>query len=156
KVAADLGCGIGPLLPLLARRFLRVLAVDFAIGMLHRARARCAGLRKVEFHHLGLTDLSSLTGQVDVACAVNSLVMPRVEQIEQALLEIRKILRPGGQLLAIVPAIDSVHYHNMLLVDRARHSGMPEDMARRNAEEHGEHRLYDFAFSDFRYLQLEQ
>src|SRR5947209_15494610 len=58
KTAADLGCGIGPLLPRLARRFARVHAVDFAPGMLERARQRCGGLGNVEFHQRGLTDLS--------------------------------------------------------------------------------------------------
>src|SRR5262249_48832378 len=49
KTVADLGCGIGPLLPRLAEQFRRVVAVDFAPGMLARARARCGGYRNVEF-----------------------------------------------------------------------------------------------------------
>ena len=40
KVVADLGCGIGPLLPFLSRQYRTVYAVDFAAGMLERARAR--------------------------------------------------------------------------------------------------------------------
>jgi hypothetical protein len=36
KVAADLGCGIGPLLPTLAPLFRHVHAVDLAPGMLDR------------------------------------------------------------------------------------------------------------------------
>src|SRR5207248_116563 len=87
--AADLGCGIGPLLPLLARRFARVLAVDFAPGMLERARERCRGLANVEFVQRDLTDLSGLAGQVDVAVAVNSLVLPGLARLEQALQGIR-------------------------------------------------------------------
>jgi len=153
---ADLGCGIGPLLPILGERFGRVIAVDFATGMLDRARTRCEGLSNIEFLQCGLTDLSDLRGQVDVACAVNSLVMRDVTVIERVLEQIRSILRPGGVFLGIVPAMDAVHYQTMLLLDRARQTGMPEEMARYNAAEHGEHRLYDFAFGDFRYLQLEQ
>src|SRR5438309_2346451 len=56
-VVADLGCGIGPLLPDLARQFRNVHAVDFAEGMLGRARERCADLKNVTFHHRALTDL---------------------------------------------------------------------------------------------------
>ena len=42
--AADLGCGVGPLLPTLAKHFRRVIAVDFAEGMLKRARENCDGI----------------------------------------------------------------------------------------------------------------
>src|SRR5262249_45531600 len=53
-VVADLGCGIGPLLPLLAELFRTVYAVDFAEGMLERARQRCADLKNVTFLQRGL------------------------------------------------------------------------------------------------------
>jgi SAM-dependent methyltransferase len=156
KTAADLGCGIGPLLPDLARLFGRVIAVDFASGMLARARQHSAGLANVEFHQRSLTDLKSLEGPVDVAVAVNSLVMPSLVDLEVALEEIHAILRPGGCFLGIVPAMDAVHYFTMLLVDRARQIGMPLDKARQNAAHHAEHEYYDFAFGGFRYKGLDQ
>jgi SAM-dependent methyltransferase len=156
RVAADLGCGIGPLLPLLARRFHRVFAVDFAPAMLDRARQRCAGLANVEFLQTSLLDLAALAGRIDVAVAVNSLIQPEVTTIERVLSAIRATLRPGGLFLGIVPAMDAVHYHTMLLVDRARQTGMPEDKARENAARHAEHQLYDFAFGGFSYLGLQQ
>src|SRR5262245_26892648 len=99
RVAADLGCGIGPLLPTLAERFRHVHAIDFAPGMLRRARERCAGLANVEFHERRLTDLGHLAGQIDVAVAVNSLVQPTVTEIEVVLAQVRDTLRPGGLFL---------------------------------------------------------
>ena len=154
--AADLGCGVGPLLPLLAQRFQHVHAVDFADGMLARARERCAGLGNVEFLRCALTDLAPLAGRVDVAVAVNSLVLPDVGDLDRALGQIHADLRPGGHLLGIVPAMDAVHYFTMLLVDRARQAGMPTAQARKNAAHHAEHALYDFAFGEFRYRGIEQ
>jgi SAM-dependent methyltransferase len=155
RVAADLGCGIGPLLPFLAGRFERVIAVDFAEGMLKRARERCRGLANVEFVRRSLTDLG-LAGKVDVAVSVNSLVMPDLDDLEKALAQLRASLRPGGVLVGIVPAMDAVHYYTMLLVDRARQRGLPVRQARKNAATHAEHELYDFAFGQFRYRGLEQ
>jgi SAM-dependent methyltransferase len=156
KTVADLGCGIGPLLPFLAERFGRVVAVDFADGMLRRARERCRGHANVEFLERPLTDLTPLVGQLDVAVAVNSLVMPEIGQIEAALGAIHAALKPKGLLLGIVPSIDSVHYMTMLLVDRARQAGMPEAKARQNAAQHAEHELFDFAFGDFRMRGIRQ
>src|SRR5579871_1753771 len=57
KVVADLGCGIGPLLPLLAEHYRTVYAVDFAPGMLARAREAAAGHANVTFVRAGLTEL---------------------------------------------------------------------------------------------------
>src|SRR5947209_1137685 len=56
KMAADLGCGIGPLLPALSKHFQHVYAVDFAEGMLKRAREKCAALSNIEFVERPLTD----------------------------------------------------------------------------------------------------
>jgi SAM-dependent methyltransferase len=154
--AADLGCGIGPLLPRLAARFKRVVAVDFAAGMLQRAKERCTRLTNVAFEQRPLTDLTPLHGAIDVAVAVNSLVLPDLGELEAALAQARACLRPGGHFLGVVPAIDAVQYHTMLLVDRARRTGMPDHAARANAAQHAEHSLYDFAFGGFRYLGLVQ
>src|SRR5947209_7838759 len=156
RVAADLGCGVGPLLPFLARNFGRVLAIDFAEGMLARARESCKGLTNIQFFRRSLTDLADLDGQVDVATAVNSLVMPDPGDVERTLEVIHAALKPGGHLVGIVPAMDAVHYFTMLLVDRARRTGMPVAKARQNAAQHAEHHLYDFAFGGFRYKGLDQ
>lgn len=154
--AADLGCGIGPLLPWLSQRFARVHAVDFAPAMLDRARRRCSALGNVYFHLLPLDALAPLRGQLDLAVAVNSLVLPDLNRLEAALAEIHACLRPGGHFLGIVPAIDAVHYHTALLEGLARRAGLSPEEARRDAAEHGEHSLYDFAFGRFEYLGIQQ
>lgn len=156
KTAADLGCGIGPLVPTLAGQFRHVYAVDFAPGMLERARQHCQGLRNVEFLQRPLTDLTPLAGRIDVAVAVNSLVMPAIPDLEKSLHQIRAALRPGGVFLGIVPAMDAVHYYTMLLLDRALASGKPLEAARKNAAYLAEHEFYDFAFGQFSYQGLEQ
>lgn len=156
KTVADLGCGIGPLLPFLAKRFQHIIAIDFAEGMLARARERCQGVKNVAFVRSSLMDLSAAEERVDAAAAVNSLVMPDLDDLQRSLAEAQRILKPGGTFLGIVPAIDSIHYLTMLLLDRARQTGMPQSAARKNAALHGEHELFDFAFGEFRYRGLVQ
>ena len=155
STVADLGCGIGPLLPFLAEHFRSVLAIDFAEGMLRRARERCQGLANITFLQRTLMDLTGC-GPVDIAVAVNSLVLPDLVEMQQGLGAIHGLLRPGGTFVGIVPAMDAVHYLTMLLLDRARRSGMPQAAARKNAAAHVEHELYDFAFSEFRFRGLVQ
>jgi SAM-dependent methyltransferase len=156
RVVADFGCGIGPLLPFLARHFKTVYAVDFAEGMLERARARVKNCAIVRFHQASFLDLHAFPEPVDVAVAVNSLVLPNPDDLEKALCEIGRCLKPGGVFLGILPAMDAVHYGTMLLIDRALKAGKPIDVARKNAQHHCEHEYYDFAFGQFRFHGLEQ
>ncbi len=154
--AADFGCGLGPLLPFLAERFQAVWGVDFAPEMIAQARQRCASLPNVRFLEQPFGDLSPLYGQIDVATSVNSLVLPDVRQLDEALVQIRRCLRPGGKLFGIVPSLDGVHYHTMLLLDRALRSGKPLDAARMNAASLAEHGSYCFAFGRFHFQGIEQ
>jgi SAM-dependent methyltransferase len=156
RTVADLGCGIGPLLPFLAEQFQEVIAVDFAEGMLARARERCRSLANLTFLQRDLSDLAPLAGRLDVAVAVNSLVMPEIPTIEKSLRQIRASLKPGGVFLAILPAMDAVHYYTMLLLDRALSQGKTLDAARKNAAHFGDHEYFDFAFGQFNYKGIEQ
>jgi SAM-dependent methyltransferase len=155
-VVADFGCGIGPLLPLLSRHFQTVYAVDFAEGMLERARKRAAECANVRFVQSSFTNLQAVPAPLDVAIAVNSLVLPNPADMEQALREIAGRLKNKGYFVGILPAMDAVHYYTMLLVDRARAAGKPVPVARQNAARHCEHECYDFAFGQFRFRGLDQ
>ncbi len=158
KTAADLGCGTGPLLPHLAGRFGRVIALDFAPGMIERARGRLTpeAAGRVTFVKRPMHELDDLAGQIDVAVAVNSLVMPDVRLIDRTLKGIRNSLKPGGQLLGVVPSIDAIVYHTMLLVDRALERGLTPSEAERLAAVQAERRYYDFLFGRFRFQGLHQ
>lgn len=158
KTAADLGCGAGPLIEPLLERFRRVIALDFATGMIERARQRVpeADRGRVEFLHRPMDDLDDLAGKLDVAVAINSLVMPDVRLIQRTLEAVRLSLRPGGVFLGIAPSIDAIQYHTLLLHDQALDHGMDPADAERFAAYHAEHRYYDFAFGRFKFRGLRQ
>jgi SAM-dependent methyltransferase len=158
KTVADLGCGTGPLLPYLAERFGRVIALDFAPGMLKLAAARLnpEAAARVTFVERPMHDLDDLAGQLDVAVAVNSLVMPDVRVIDQTLMSIRATLKPGGRFMGVVPSIDTIAYQLMLLLDQSLDHGQKPKEAKRLASLYTERRLYDFAFGEFRFEGLRQ
>ena len=157
KTAADLGCGIGPLLPLLSRRFAKVFALDFAPGMIARAKERLGDdVTNVTFLKRPMHELEDLENTLDVAVAVNSLVMPDVRVIDQTLQAIRRTLRPDGVFIGAVPAIDALHYQTMLLMDQALDRGDDPEAAERHAAVHCEHHYYDFVFGRFNFQGLRQ
>ncbi|WP_422928326.1 class I SAM-dependent methyltransferase [Singulisphaera sp. PoT] len=155
---ADLGCGTGPLLPRLVGRFGQVVALDFAPDMIACARDRLgpANAKKVTFETRPMHDLDGYAGQFDVAIAINSLVMPDVRVIDQTLKAIHGSLRPGGLFMGVVPSIDAIHYHTMLLMDQALDRGLSPEEAERTAAFHAEHQYYEFAFGRFKFLGLRQ
>jgi len=157
KTVADLGCGTGPLLPRLVGRFGRVIALDFAPAMIRHARERLGpDAERVTFETRAMHDLDDLAGQLDVAVAINSLVMPDVRLIDRTLRAIRASLRPGGVFLGVVPSMDAIHYHTMLLMDQALDRGLEPEEAERSAAFQAEHANYDFAFGRFQFLGLRQ
>jgi SAM-dependent methyltransferase len=158
KTVADLGCGTGPLLPFLAQRFHRVIAVDFAPAMLKLAAGRLdpEAQARVTFLKRPMHELDDLAGQLDVAVAVNSLVMPDVRLIDRSLQSIRVSLKPGGLFLGVVPSIDTIYYHLLLLTDQGLDQGVEPREAKLLAALHTERNHYDFAFGEFHFDGLRQ
>ncbi len=157
KTVADLGCGLGPLLPYLLGRFGSVVALDFAPEMIERSKKRL-GRRasKVKFLNRPMHELDDLRGTLDVAIAVNSVVMPDVRVIDKTLAAIHASLKPDGVFLGVVPSMDAIHYHTMLLMDQSLDGGATPEEAERFAAFHGEHVYYEFAFGRFSFQGLKQ
>ena len=100
--------------------------------------------------------LDEFAGQLDVAVAVNSLVMPDVRLIDRTLRSIRASLKPGGLFLGVVPSIDTICYHLLLLMDQGLDQGLEPTEAKRIAALQTERRHYDFAFGESHFDGLRQ
>ncbi len=100
EVALELGPGDGWLLPELAHRCRKVVAIDSSAEMLEQARQRCAsvGLANVELLHGDSTQARTLAGTVDVAVA--NMVLHHTASPAAVLSDLAVALRPGGLLLA--------------------------------------------------------
>ena len=142
----------------LAERFASVIALDFAPGMLKCARERLdrRAAARVTFLERRMHELDDFAGKLDVAVAVNSLVMPDVRLIDQTLISIRKCLKPDGVFMGVVPSIDAIYYHMMLLIDQSLDQAFPLVEAEKFAALHVERRHYDFAYGRFQYEGLRQ
>ncbi len=155
---ADLGCGTGPLLPHLVDRFGDVIALDFAEGMIDACRKRLGPKRsaKVRFLNRAMHELEDLAGSLDIAAAVNSLVMPDPRVVDATLRKIFESLKPGGQFLGVVPSVDAIHHHTLMLWDAYLDQGYSLEESQRLVATHMEHALYDFAFGKFEFGAIRQ
>ncbi len=96
---ADIGCGTGNAAELLAPHVKRVIAVDQSGPMLEAAKKRLARFANVEFADGPVEALPLGDSSVDAAVAV--LVLHHVREVDDALREMFRVVRPGGRVLLI-------------------------------------------------------
>lgn len=100
--ALDIGCGPGLTTEALARAVGpqgSVLGIDIAAPMLAIARQHCAPLAQATFEQADVTRLPCDDAAFDVALA--SQVYEYVEQVDQALRELARVIRPGGRAVLV-------------------------------------------------------
>jgi SAM-dependent methyltransferase len=95
RTALDVGCGRGDLLAALSPHFAEVLGTDVDDAMRRQSADRCAGLPNVS-----VTDdqLSDVRGELDLVTMV--AVLHHLD-VSAALLDVRRLLAPGGRFLAV-------------------------------------------------------
>jgi ubiquinone/menaquinone biosynthesis C-methylase UbiE len=95
----DLGCGTGQLTETIAPHVHRVIAVDASSDMLEAARNRLADLSNVEVKAGELEALPIRGGELDAAML--SLVLHYSPDPARALVEVARVLQPGGRVLVV-------------------------------------------------------
>ena len=114
KSVADLGCGLGELLPLLSSSFKKVTALDFSKEMILSASSKNKNLKNVNYvidQISNLTDLETF----DVIMSINSLLTPNLKELDLQFKAIFKSLKKEGTFIAIVPAMESYLYQSYLI-----------------------------------------
>lgn len=99
STVADLGAGTGVFASAIAPFVERVVVVDRSPEMLAAARARLASADGVEFHEGEVESIPLPDASVDLA--VLSLVLHHLTDPTRVLLEVHRILRPGGRLVLV-------------------------------------------------------
>src|SRR4029453_8584687 len=98
-VVADLGCGTGAMLPVLAPHVARVIGVDASDEMLAAARDRARAFDNVELRTGALAALPIEAASVDAATLM--LVLHHLASPIEALKEAARVLKPDGRLLIV-------------------------------------------------------
>jgi SAM-dependent methyltransferase len=98
----EIGCGSAPCARWLRRAGADVVALDLSAGMLARAAElnRSTGI-EVPLLQADAGALPLASGSVDVACSAFG-GLPFVADVEAALTEVARVLRPGGRFVASV------------------------------------------------------
>lgn len=105
-IVADLGCGTGNAAELLSRHVDRVIAVDQSEPMLEAARLRLHGSSNVECRVGELSDLPLPDHSVNATTCV--LVLHHVPDLDSAIREMARVVKPGGVAL-IIDMLEHTH-----------------------------------------------
>lgn len=105
----DFGCGVGGYLGFLSENFRKVTGVDTSKGCVERAAVLAQSLPNVEVLSVRALRRSGMAGSFGAVLMANVLLSPDPAERQQILREAVRYLRPGGDLVLVVPAIESVH-----------------------------------------------
>lgn len=95
RTALDVGCGRGDLLAALSPHFVDVRGTDRDDVMRRHAADRCAGLSNVTVTDEALSDVHGPVDLVTMVAVLHHL------DVTDALLDVRRLLAPGGRFLAV-------------------------------------------------------
>jgi ArsR family transcriptional regulator len=98
-VVADLGCGSGPVIEMLAPHVKRVIGIDVSPAMLKAAKKRLASFANVELKKGDLLQLPIDDATCDAALLL--LVLTYVSDVRAALREAARITKPGGRVVIV-------------------------------------------------------
>lgn len=111
KTIVDVGCGDGAIVRHLARSGANAIGIEVSDAQLERARAKPAG---DETYRVGRGEsLPFADGSVDVVLYLNSLHHLPPAVMEDALAEAARVLKKGGQLIAVEPLAEGNYFEAM-------------------------------------------
>lgn len=106
RSVADFGCGTGIYLPLLSRLFDEVHGFERSMACVEIARQQLRKLENVAVHSASAASVGR-RGPFDMVLCVNVAVHPAAKERGRVFGAVRSLLRPGGDLLLVVPSVES-------------------------------------------------
>ncbi len=148
KSVAEFGCGLFYLGETLSKNFGKVHASDFSGEMVRRAKEKAEAFDNVTIKKEDIRKIK-YKDEFDVVISVNSIIMPSYEDIKISFQNEHACLKPDGELLMILPSMEGVLYHGLLLLyeQLEKHD---EPIARRVAKTKFEKKKYDLFLGHYK------
>jgi len=123
--AIDFGCGVGRAFEYLSPSFRSVLALDISDNLLDIARKTT--YKNITFKQHDLTKPLKATADFGFCC--NVVMLPEVGKNRIMLRNIRKSIKSGGNVVMVLPSLDSFFYSAWQLIEWCKKEGTsPEDI----------------------------
>jgi ubiquinone/menaquinone biosynthesis C-methylase UbiE len=133
KIAADIGAGTGFITEGLVHRGLQVIAVDQSEAMLETMRKKFGSAEDIEYRIGEAEKLPISDTSVDYVFA--NMYLHHVGSPSQAILEMVRILKPGGML--VITDLDEHHFEFLRVEQHDRWMGFKREDVRRWLTEAG-------------------
>ena len=96
-VVLECACGTGAISVHVAQKCRKLIATDFAPGMLRQTAKKCRKYPNAYFRKADITNLKCKDGRFDKVVAGN--VIHLLSEPEKALQELERVVKPGGKLI---------------------------------------------------------
>jgi ubiquinone/menaquinone biosynthesis C-methylase UbiE len=119
SVYVDIGCGVGDLVQLVARRGIFSIGVDTSANLIELARARATliSFPQPEFRVATAASMPVEAGSADVATLIEVIEHLDEPTIDETLAEAQRILRPGGTFIVTTPNAEDLASHSVQCPD---------------------------------------
>ena len=96
-VVLECACGTGEISIYIAKECKKLVATDFAPGMLRQAAKKCRKYHNVLFKRADITNIKCKDGRFDKVVAGN--VIHLLPEPEKVLHELERVVKPGGKII---------------------------------------------------------
>ena len=96
-VVLECACGTGAITVCIAPKCRRLIATDFASGMLKQAARKCRKISNVRFRRADITNIKCRNDRFDKVVAGN--VIHLLPDPGKALAELERVVKPGGKII---------------------------------------------------------
>ena len=93
----ECACGTGAITVCIASKCRKMVATDFAIGMLRQASSKCRKFDNIKFRRADITNIRCRDNRFDKVVAGN--VIHLLPDPAKALAEMERVVKPGGKII---------------------------------------------------------